>query len=324
MDERDVQTWVVVELTRAGEIRAGDGTLVEGLREALDGEEDHPVFVPAVTYTKGDDKLTTFLMEGYAFIGSGLEETSYFKMERDCPLVASILTTKGPNGMRVLQTLPGKKVAELRQQLREKVASDIITGMHVNIVAGTYASLSGDVMDTDLDHAYVHIGRPILHSIEILVRLPKVFLDPDDLIAGGDLTPNNVAELEKAAEAAEVYSTQEEEQADRDVLSMTAIGDFLRPLLVVLGEKSGFQPEVAVDMESVLDAVIQRAGLEPKALSQEEIAHAHRRIGFAFRNRRAKHCRKVTPLTYQVGRGLWALTEAGVEVARQLQQDFYS
>lgn len=101
--------------------------------------------------------------------------------------------------------------------------------------------------------------------------------------------------------------------------SLTASALFDRVVLAI-AQEAGFEAEAAVDR----DAVIER--MKANELTHDELAHndakhIKRRIGFAFRNQREKYCGKKTPLTVQMGRGEWALTEAGVERAKALQSE---
>jgi len=173
-DSRDATTWVALELTRQGEQSVEDGTLGNDLRSALKVDEDWPVFVPAKTYSKNGKVVTVQLMEGYAFVGTGLDEVSYFKLERDKKLVAKVMTETSPSGVRVLSTISNKQVKALRSQLLERIASDIIPGMGVDITDGKYKGLEGEVLYTEDDYAQVFVE---LRSLQVLTRIPRVFLE---------------------------------------------------------------------------------------------------------------------------------------------------
>lgn len=180
MDQRDKPTWVVVELTRSGEQLAEDGNLDQALREAL-GEPTHPVFVPSMVYVRGGRRTAIHLMEGYAFVGSGLAETRYFALEHDCPHVRQVLSFGGDGGhLRTLQTLPDSNIEDMRQQLRQHVATDIEVGMAVVITEGTYSNINAEVLGFEGEDAVVCIDE--LRSIQIITRVPKVFLDPEGTV----------------------------------------------------------------------------------------------------------------------------------------------
>jgi hypothetical protein len=173
-DRRDSTTWVALELTRNGEKLVEDGTLAKELRRALDVREEWPVFVPARIYEKKGRKITVHLMEGYAFIATGLDEVRYFRLEQT-KLVQQVLSErKGARGIRVLATISDVRVSELRRQLSEEVASDIVTGMPVLVTDGIYSKLEGTVLDVEGDHAIVRFE---LRSLKVISKVPKVFLE---------------------------------------------------------------------------------------------------------------------------------------------------
>lgn len=172
-DRRDGTTWVVLELTHQGEKLIEEGSLEVELRKGLDVEDDWPVFVPARIFRKKGRRVTVHLMEGYAFMASGLDEVRYFRME-NTKLVSKVLATHTNRGIRALSTIPDSRVAELRRQLNAEVAADIVPGMRVLVTDGVYSKLEGIVLDTQGDHATVHFE---LRSLEVISRVPKVFLD---------------------------------------------------------------------------------------------------------------------------------------------------
>lgn len=174
-DRRDHRSWVVLELTRAGEMKSEEGTISSLLRDALRVPADHPVFVPCATYVTGGHTVTVHLMEGYAFVASGLAEPTYYNLEQG-PYVRRVLTTRAPNGMRALKVLPDSEIQNLKRKLAEQVSSDIIEGMQVLVTEGTYGRLRGEVLDVDDEDASV---RFTLRSIDLIARIPRVFLTPD-------------------------------------------------------------------------------------------------------------------------------------------------
>lgn len=183
VDQRDALTWVVVELTRAGEALVEDGTLAQALRDAVGADRDHPVFVPSTVYTRGGRRTAITLMEGYAFIATGLPDTCYFAMERECPLVRQVLSMGGDDDdLRVLSTLPNSNIEEMRAQLRQQVSTDLDVGMQVVVTEGVYENLDAEVMGFEDDDAVVSIE---LRSIKIITKLPRVFLEPQEDDDGG-------------------------------------------------------------------------------------------------------------------------------------------
>ena len=178
MDDRDGTTWVVLELTRLGEQRAEDGTLAVGIRDALGCEPSHPVFVPSAMYSRQDNEVVAVhLMEGYAFVASGLADTTYFNLETSCPMVRQVLSVVGSDELRALSTLPNSAIEEMRQRLRSTVATDLEVGMQVTINEGVFTNLTGKVMALETDEAVVSIE---LRSLDIVAALPRVFLTPQE------------------------------------------------------------------------------------------------------------------------------------------------
>lgn len=164
-------------MTKTGEGKALAGTLAASLRHDLGVAKDFPVFVPYAAYTK-NTKNVSVLVEGYAFVSSGLPEVKYFALENK-HLVARVLSARGPHGMRVLHTIPNHRVQDMQQQLRMLVASDVEEGMTVKITGGCYAHIEGQVVYVFPDRVAVRIQ---LRSIDIVTVVSKsmVSLDPDD------------------------------------------------------------------------------------------------------------------------------------------------
>lgn len=176
-DHRDSRTWVVLELTHVGEAKLEEGTLPGLLREALSVEPDFPVFIPSVSYVSGHRRTTLHLMEGYAFVSAGLPEVRYIHLEGRCPYVKKVLTSKSPNGMRVLSVIPDASVLEMRNKLSQHVSSDLVEGMEVTVTEGVYANLTGAIVDVCKDSASIRI---VLRSIDIITNIPSMFLMPAD------------------------------------------------------------------------------------------------------------------------------------------------
>jgi transcription antitermination factor NusG len=172
-DRRDGLTWVTLELTRQGERLVEEGKLEEELRRLLDIPEDWPVFIPARVFEKNGKRITVHLMEGYAFVATGLDEIHYFRAE-NTKLVSQVLASRGPRNMRVLSVIPDAKIFDLRRQLSEEVANDIIAGMPVIVTDGIYAKLEGIVLDIEGDHAVVRFD---LRSLQVIAKIPKIFLE---------------------------------------------------------------------------------------------------------------------------------------------------
>jgi len=175
-DKRDRKTWVILELTRQGEQKVTDGNFERVLRKALKLDPDHGIFIPAATYKKAGRTVTLHLMEGYAFVESGLLETVYFKLEGHQD-IKRIMSSASPSGMRIPHTLSDLELQKMRDKLRTMVMGDVTPGSMVNISDGTYKGMDGEVLDIEEDYAILKIE---MRSLAIVTKIPQVFLEVMD------------------------------------------------------------------------------------------------------------------------------------------------
>ncbi len=175
-DKRDLKTWIILELTRQGEQKVADGVFESVLRRAMKLESDHGVFVPSMTYKKAGRTVTLHLMEGYAFVESGLPDTAYFKIEGHQD-VKRIMSSTSPSGMRTPHTLSDPEVLSMRDKLRTMVMGDVTPGSKVNISDGPYRGMDGEVLDLEEDYAILKIE---MRSLAIVTKIPQVFLEVED------------------------------------------------------------------------------------------------------------------------------------------------
>ena len=174
MDRRDDLTWIAIELSRQGELKVVDGSLATTFRRDLDVSADFPVFVPANTYVKNGRTTTIHLMEGYAFVGTGLPEIRYFALEKLSYVTSVMSAVSGPHKMRVLHVLPNREIETLRKKLSEQLAADITVDSWVKVVRGKFKGLEGRVLRIhDDQHAYVAFKLRSLHRV---TPIPRVFL----------------------------------------------------------------------------------------------------------------------------------------------------
>jgi transcription antitermination factor NusG len=176
MDSRDAQTWVVLELTPLGDAKLMDGTLEAAIRKDLGVEDDFPVFLPLYTAFANQRRELKNLTEGYVFVGSGLPETAYFKLEAT-PYIEQVLSARtGPYRMRTLKTVTDSHVQALRNKAREAENQLLQPGMEVKIVSGLYKGLKGVLTEVG-KNTIVHVS---LRSRDFILSLPKEALTVEE------------------------------------------------------------------------------------------------------------------------------------------------
>lgn len=171
MDQRDCQTWVVLELSHSGEVRVAEGTLESCLRRDLGIQPDFPIFIPVMSYPRGNRTVNIYLMEGYAFVGSGLPEVAYFALEQK-DYVSRVMST--PGRIRSVNVIPDSKVKEMRTRLREMAASDVTVGSVVRVTDGTHHNLEGTVMELSDSNAIIRVE---LRSLDLIITVPVIFVE---------------------------------------------------------------------------------------------------------------------------------------------------
>jgi len=170
-------SWAIIELTRLGERKAEEGTLVPLLRDALSLPTHHPVFIPSKTYTSGGRNITIHLMEGYAFVASdGADLVLPSRSEQ--PYVKRMLTTPTPNGSRVLSVVPDSVVLDMEANLSKHVGDDVRVGSRVSVTSGLYAKMEGEVVDSAPSGNLVVRFR--MRSLDTIVEVPRTFTVPCD------------------------------------------------------------------------------------------------------------------------------------------------
>jgi hypothetical protein len=181
-DRRDEQTWVVLELTQAGEKHAEEGLLVESLRKTLKLEDSYPIFVPYATFIHKGRKSVLNVIEGYAFIASGLPDTSYLSLPSKTPYVNSVMHRANPKGLPVLSTVSDQSVKSLKDKLSRMISSELDEGAKVKVGEGLYVGLVGVVVGfPDEENALVYID---LRSLQAVKLIPKFHLRPMEGLIG--------------------------------------------------------------------------------------------------------------------------------------------
>jgi len=176
-DARDRRTWVVVELSRMGEQRAEEGTLTSLFRKELSLDEDFPIFIPCISYKRKGKLIVLNMMEGYAFIATGIEESHYIALGHNSPYVKQVMTQRSGAGIPTLSTVTDDSLEEIRVGLQAMLAVELDNDMEVRVAEGPYRGLSGQVIGMDKEYAHVLIA---MRSLTAIRRIPKIMLRPDD------------------------------------------------------------------------------------------------------------------------------------------------
>lgn len=172
MDKRDEQTWVVLELSHAGESRAKEGLLPKLVRQELQVDEDYPVFVPIQVYQKGDKTIRIDGMQGYAFVKAGLPDHVYFSLEFT-DIIKNVISTSHKKG-RILACVPDSAIEGVRDSIRREVSQDLIEGTRVKVRTGLFSYLEGTVIDREADDIILEIKMRSIHAI---IRVHGLYVD---------------------------------------------------------------------------------------------------------------------------------------------------
>jgi len=167
--------WVTVELSSLGEQKLEEGDLERIIRMHLNSPKAQ-LFIPSAKYVKKDAlKSEIFhLIQGYIFVSSGLPLRTYLDLE-DCPYVNSVFYDTSIDGQIHLKLLSNSKIEEMRSELDKMVNGCIKEGESVYINSGLYQHIEGKVISVYEKEAFVEI---LFKSMVILVKLPKIFLEP--------------------------------------------------------------------------------------------------------------------------------------------------
>ena len=176
-DDRDERTWVVYELTHAGESLAAKGEL-EAHLESLFQNPLPEIFVPCLCY-RCDGRLTLFnVMEGYCFVSSELDEHKYLDVVEDSPYLWKVLKTSGRKRSPALTTVADSHVLSLKRKLSQMCTLNI--GMRVQIRRGICKGLEGKVVGISGERAHVLISLRTLKTIRTIHKFAILPLGEDD------------------------------------------------------------------------------------------------------------------------------------------------
>ena len=167
-DVRDARTWVTFELTRLGEKAAITGDLFKYL-VGLFGASRDQVFIPYKVCVC-DGKTTVFnALEGYCFVEYVLTAGDYINAITDSPFIRSVLHSR-VGYVQTLHTLPDSRIEEIRQELNVMTASSVVPGDRVLISSGTYAGVTGEVLEVLEDSVCLHIKLRSFHAVKVLPK----------------------------------------------------------------------------------------------------------------------------------------------------------
>ena len=291
-DHRDARTWVAVELSAKGEGKVEDGTIVRTIVKDMGLDEAHEIFVPAITYVKGNRTITVHLIEGYIFIASGLPEVDYFRLENQTYVNQVMSSHEGEHHLRALSVIPDASIAKLKLKLRDLVVQDISIGSWVRVVDGRFHNLCGKVMGTDDDHINLCI---YMRSLDVITSVPTAFLE---------LTSKPDFPERKGVEGIR-----------RDLPSKDLFTD---PVVSVLGMFSEYTPELCFEHEPLVAAVLSQMGVDIQALPYGWNLEGENGLFPLLEEAFEDVCNAPNAYMVQGRSKIWGLTEAGAKKAQVL------
>lgn len=187
-DQRDELTWVVLELTEVGERLAEEGGLESHLRAILNCDEEHPIFVPYTVIVRHRRRAVINVIEGYAFVATGLPDTQYLSLPNRSPNIKSVMHRVGAGKLAILTPAPNKSVQDLQNRLRQMISCEIELDSEVRVHEGLHKGLVGKVVEVHGDDAFVLVK---MRTIEAIRVFPRYSLRPADGVLGFD-SPSDI------------------------------------------------------------------------------------------------------------------------------------
>jgi len=161
--------WVVLEL---GPMAEGEDPAL--IRASIRGMiRDAEVFVPASVTQIGEDRMVTYLVDGYAFIKRAHPDEKYFRLEGTRYVQAVVRDTR-TRGRRAA-CVTDRDIDKFRRQVRAHSDQGIDVGDTVTINSGPYKNLTAVVVEDVPEQDSVQV-RIELRSKDSLVTLPRSFL----------------------------------------------------------------------------------------------------------------------------------------------------
>ena len=208
--------WIILELGQMAEDE-DPALIVASIRYLI---RDAEVFIPASVTQVGEDRVITYLVDGYAFIKRNHPDERYLRLE-DTRYVHAVVRAPGTK-RRVLAVLTDRDIDKFRLQIRAHSDQGIGVGDTVLITSGPYKNLQAAVVEDVPEHDSVQV-RIELRSKDSLVSLPRSFLS---LVTKISLPPY----VKKAVEHREWF------ESARHILRWDSLG--FEQLRAVYGEHS--------------------------------------------------------------------------------------
>ena len=166
--------WVVLELSPKAE--GEDPDLIRtSIRHQI---RDAEVYIPVSVTKVGDDKLVTYLVDGYAFIKRNHPDDKYFRLEGS-RYVQTVISTigRGDRGrpVRTLSCATDADIDRFKGQVHAEENQGIGVGDLIVVTSGPYRQIQATVIEDipEREEVSVHIK---LRSKEDIVTLPRSFL----------------------------------------------------------------------------------------------------------------------------------------------------
>jgi 5'-3' exonuclease/transcription antitermination factor NusG len=161
--------WIILELGQMAEDE--DPALISASIRYL--IRDAEVFIPASVTQVGEDRVVTYLVDGYAFIKRAHPDERYLRLE-DTRYIQAVVRAPGTK-RKVLAVLKDRDIDKFRRQIRAHSDQGIGVGDTVSITSGPYKNLQAEVVEDIPEHDSVQV-RIELRSKDSLVSLPRSFL----------------------------------------------------------------------------------------------------------------------------------------------------
>lgn len=162
-------TWVVVELSSMGESKLEDGTIEGIIRKSIQLSKEYKIFIPKMVYTNNNNSISLYLLEGYIFIQSGLDEIRYFELEQT-PYVNRVLSTRKKDGVRVLGVVDNSVIEDMREKLSCLSINDLKEDDIVTVTDGFYRGIDMSIIEIVGDKAIVRSHG--LKSLDVITTIP--------------------------------------------------------------------------------------------------------------------------------------------------------